>query len=298
MKKTTLLVLLLATIMNGVAQVMSYTDKLIKVGEQAPSFTLKTPQGKKVSLTDYQGKYVLLDFWASWCGDCRKASPTLVHLHDSLGSKVEFLGISFDDNKKTWTAAIEKEGLNWTHVSELKKWKETTISEQYGIKWIPTFYLIDPDGKVVFHALNEQELTQAFKTMETKQNNIQTVYKFLKEARVYYIATIDGDRPQCRPFGSLNIYDGELEIQTGHKKAVDRQIQKNPNVCIVALNGKEWMRIDATLKEETRIEAKEKMLNTMPELKNMYKADDDNTAVYMLTNVKAKNMATNKEYNW
>jgi len=133
---------------------------------------------------------------------------------------------------------------------------------------------------------------------ETKQKSINAVYKFLKEAGVYYIATIDGDRPQLRPFGSLNIYDGELEIQTGHVKNVDHQIQKNPNVCIVALKGHDWIRIDATLKEDTRIKAKEAMLETMPQLKSMYKADDANTAVYMLTKVQAKNMTTGEVYEW
>ncbi|MCK9156765.1 MAG: hypothetical protein M0P12_11795 [Paludibacteraceae bacterium] len=134
--------------------------------------------------------------------------------------------------------------------------------------------------------------------VKSKQESVQSVYKFLKEAGVYYIATIDGDRPQLRPFGSLNIYDGELEIQTGHVKNVDHQIQKNPNVCIVALKGHDWIRIDATLKEDTRIKAKEAMLETMPQLKSMYKADDANTAVYMLTKVQAKNMTTGEVYEW
>ena len=297
--KKFLLAMLLTFSMNVMAQETVYTENLIKVGETAPEFTLKTPKGKKVSLSDYRGKYVLLDFWASWCGDCRKASPTLVQLHESLGSKVEFLSISFDDNKKAWVNAIEKEKLAWTHVSELKKWKETEISKKYGIKWIPTFYLIDPEGKVVFHALNEQELTKVFKNMTTKQENIKAVYDFLKEAGTYYISTVDGDRPQCRPFGTYNIYDDELEIQTGHVKAVDKQIQNNPKVCIVALKqGMEWMRIDATLVEDKRVDAQQKMLDSMPALKSMYKVGDGNTAVYMLTDVSAKNMATGETYSW
>ena len=150
---------LMAITLNSFAQNAESQSSLIKVGEAAPAFTLKNPDGKKISLNDFKGKYLLIDFWASWCPDCRKSNPYMVQLHDSLKEKgVQFLCISFDTNPQAWKNCIAKDSLDWTHASEMKKWKETNISKSYGIKWIPTFYLIDPKGNVVFTAIDEEEL--------------------------------------------------------------------------------------------------------------------------------------------
>ena len=118
-------------------------------------------------------------------------------------------------------------------------------------------------------------------------NNMQRVRDFLHEAGCYFLATVDGDQPQVRPFGTAEIIDGKLYIQTGHKKAVAQQIAANPKVAICAFNGKEWLRITATLVEDPRVEVKKAMLDANPSLRAMYDENDPNTAVYYLTNAKA-----------
>ena len=149
------------------AQNAESASALIAEGKAAPAFTLKSQEGKNVSLSDFRGKYLLIDFWASWCPDCRKSNPYMVQLHDSLkGKNIRFLGISFDTDAEAWKKCIEKDRLAWTHASELKKWKETAVSKSYGIKWIPTFYLIDPKGKVVVTALDEEDLKKKLKDIK------------------------------------------------------------------------------------------------------------------------------------
>ncbi len=109
---------------------------------------------------------------------------------------------------------------------------------------------------------------------------MEQVYKFLKEANTYYLATVDGDQPHVRPFGTVNIYDGKLYIQTGKVKPCSKQIMANPKVEICAMKGGEWIRVCGTLVEDDRVEAKESMLDAYPNLKSMYSADDDNTQVF------------------
>ncbi|MBR4840307.1 MAG: pyridoxamine 5'-phosphate oxidase family protein [Paludibacteraceae bacterium] len=116
---------------------------------------------------------------------------------------------------------------------------------------------------------------------------MREVYDFLKACQTYYIATVDGDQPRVRPFGTINIFEGKLYIQTGHKKNVAKQIAANPKVEICAFDGKAWVRVEATLVEDTRIEAKKSMLDAYPQLRSMYDEKDENTAVYFMTNAKA-----------
>lgn len=120
------------------------------------------------------------------------------------------------------------------------------------------------------------------------QEGQQKVYDFLKATKTYYLATEDGDQPRVRPFGTVNIFEGKLYIQTGHKKNVAKQIAANPKVELCAFNGKEWIRVAAKLAEDTRIEAKKSMLDAYPELRGMYDEKDDNTAVFFLTEAEAK----------
>ena len=127
-----------------------YAKNLLPKGTAAPDFTLKTPDGKDVSLKDFQGKYVVLDFWASWCPDCRKDAPQVKALWERFGDKVAFVGVSFDTEKEKWADYIKENELGWCHVSPLAKWKETQVSQDYKVDWIPSMYLIDPEGKVVF----------------------------------------------------------------------------------------------------------------------------------------------------
>lgn len=108
---------------------------------------------------------------------------------------------------------------------------------------------------------------------------MEEVKSFLKEAGVYYLATVDGNKPKVRPFGTAEIFEGKLYIQTGKKKDVSKQIAKNPYVEICAFNNGKWIRVSGKLIRDERIEAKEYMLDQNPELKSLYKADDDNTEV-------------------
>jgi uncharacterized pyridoxamine 5'-phosphate oxidase family protein len=113
---------------------------------------------------------------------------------------------------------------------------------------------------------------------------MQEVYEFLKKSKTYYLATIDGDQPRVRPFGTVNIFEDKLYIQTGKSKDVSKQMMKNPKIEICAMNGGEWIRIQATAVEDDRVEAKQSMLDSYPNLKSRYSATDDNTQVLYLKN--------------
>ena len=117
----------------------------------------------------------------------------------------------------------------------------------------------------------------AEKQQETR--DMQQVYQFLKDAGVYYIATVDGDQPRVRPFGTIHIFEGKLYIQTGRKKNVSRQLGINGKTELCAMKGDEWIRLSGTLVDDNRREAKASMLDAYPSLKKMYSPDDDNTQV-------------------
>jgi len=111
---------------------------------------------------------------------------------------------------------------------------------------------------------------------------MQEVYDFLKKCGTYYLATADGDQPRVRPFGTVNIFDGKLYIQTGKSKEVSKQMVKNPKIEISATSEPTWIRVQAIAVNDDRIEAKRSMLEAYPNLKRMYSADDDNTQVLYL----------------
>ena len=115
-------------------------------------------------------------------------------------------------------------------------------------------------------------------------SDINEVYEFIKKCGTYYLATVEGDQPRVRPFGTINLFEGKLYIQTGKVKEVSKQIQKNPKVEISCFAGAEWLRLAGELVRDDRLEAKEDMLNHYPDLKNMYSATDDNTEVLYFKN--------------
>lgn len=119
------------------------------INQQAPDFTLPDPSGKQLSLSSFKGKYVLVDFWASWCGPCRQENPNVVKAYLKYkGKNFTVLGVSLDKTKDAWLKAIADDGLNWSHVSDLKFW-ESAVVPLYGISGIPTNILVDPQGKIV-----------------------------------------------------------------------------------------------------------------------------------------------------
>ena len=116
---------------------------------------------------------------------------------------------------------------------------------------------------------------------------MKRVLDFMKEAGVYYLATMDGDQPRVRPFGTFHEFEGKLYIQTGKSKDVAKQIFANPKAELCACKGGDWLRIQCELEEDDRREARVSMLDAYPDLKNMYDPDDGNTVVFFLKNAKA-----------
>jgi len=131
-----------------------------KIGEPAPEFTQTNPEGKVVKLSDFKGKYVLIDFWASWCGPCREENPNVVTAYNKYKDKgFTVLGVSLDNpgKKEAWMKAIADDKLTWTQVSDLKGW-DNIVALQYGVRSVPANFLIDPDGKIIAKDLRNEAL--------------------------------------------------------------------------------------------------------------------------------------------
>ncbi len=132
--------------------------QMTAVGKQAPGFTSTDENGKPLSLASFKGRYVLVDFWASWCGPCRQENPDVVKAYHQFHDKgFNILGVSLDTKKDKWEEAIKKDGLNWSQVSDLKGWKADVVA-LYGVQGIPMNYLVDKDGKIIAKGLRGEEL--------------------------------------------------------------------------------------------------------------------------------------------
>lgn len=116
---------------------------------------------------------------------------------------------------------------------------------------------------------------------------METVLQFLKDAETYYLATVEGNQPRVRPFGTAHIFEGKLYIQTGKVKDVSKQLHANPKAEICAFKGGEWIRVAGELVEDDRVEARQSMLDAYPSLQKMYAADDGNTEVFYFKNATA-----------
>jgi peroxiredoxin len=132
--------------------------KKLPVGSTAPEISMRSPEGKVIALSSLKGKIVIIDFWASWCGPCRREMPEMVSLYRDFKNKdVEIYGVSLDDNADAWKSAIAHDGINWVHVSDLKKW-ESKAAADYGVDEIPHTILLDKEGKIVARGLGPHEL--------------------------------------------------------------------------------------------------------------------------------------------
>jgi len=137
--------------------------KTVAVGATAPDFTLSTPDGKSVALSSFRGKYVLVDFWASWCGPCRQENPNVTKVYNEYKAKnFDILGVSLDTEKARdkWLKAIADDQLAWTQVSDLKGWQNQAAT-LYHVQAIPQNFLVDPNGKIVATNLRGDDLKTA-----------------------------------------------------------------------------------------------------------------------------------------
>ena len=130
------------------------------VGAEAPEINEVNPEGKMISTNKFKGKVLLIDFWASWCGPCRKANPHVVSLYKKYHDKgFEILGVSLDQNKEKWVQAIQADGLTWDHVSDLGGWG-SKWSKLYGVSSIPHTILLDTNGVIIGKQLQPAQLEE------------------------------------------------------------------------------------------------------------------------------------------
>jgi len=169
MKKILFIIVMLPLCLHAIAE---ETQKL-HIGDIAPAFTAQDTLGNDISLSDYKGKYVVIDFWASWCPDCRREIPALKKMYRKynsakLGSKkapLVFLSVSFDHNAESWKSLLRKEKFAWPQISNGIPWKKNMnpIAQAYKLHWIPTFILVSPDGKIQCETITVKDLENFIK---------------------------------------------------------------------------------------------------------------------------------------
>lgn len=131
----------------------------LEYGAEAPEIVARDTTGNSLRLSQYRGQYVVLDFWATWCGDCRREVPGLKALYQEThkqkiqGKAIQWLSFSFDDKREAWVNFLRQEQFPWPQVSNLKRTREDETFKAYELHWIPAFLIIDPQGKIVGKAI-------------------------------------------------------------------------------------------------------------------------------------------------
>jgi peroxiredoxin len=157
--KSILIAILLIIAANGI----TYAQP--KPGEQAPDISIADAKGKKIKLADLKGKVVLVDFWASWCGPCRKAMPGLKNVYTAYKAKgFEIYGISLDEKKADWQKAVTADKINWLQVNEPGGW-ETPTARAWHIEQLPSAFLLDKEGKIIATDPTEKQLQEVLKKL-------------------------------------------------------------------------------------------------------------------------------------
>ena len=159
MKKTLLILVFLCSVLNSTAQVVG-----LEVGDIAPEIDLPDTKGNNVALTSLRGDLVLIDFWASWCGPCTKEHPELIKLNTTYAGKFSIYSISMDTKKPAWLAAIAKQKLPWTQVSDLKYWKSPVVAD-YMLQSVPLNFLIDKNGIILAKNIHGNALNEMVKSI-------------------------------------------------------------------------------------------------------------------------------------
>ena len=144
----------------------------IELGTKAPDFSASDTSGVEIKLSDYKGSYVVLDFWATWCHDCREEMPVFKDIFSEYkksgvaGKSVAFISYSFDHEADVWKKYISDNNLDWIQVSALVKWHDNPLSESYRVKWIPSFYVIDPEGVVIGSAVKAFRIREILQSIQ------------------------------------------------------------------------------------------------------------------------------------
>ena len=142
-----------------------YAVDMFKKGEVLPAFSLEDRSGVVRTQEDYAGKYVVYDFWATWCPDCREDIPAMKDLYAKYGDKVTFVGISFDTDPEKLDAFVAENGIGWTQLSDFVTKKESKVADDLRVKWIPSMYLVGPDGKVMLGTVMVSKLVLALEAL-------------------------------------------------------------------------------------------------------------------------------------
>ena len=172
MKKLNILMALLMCLFVSAVSAQDLDDKyateLLKPGAVAPDFTVIDAETMDdLPISTYRGKYVVLDFWATWCPDCRKDVPKMKELYGKFASdNIIFIGVSFDKNDEVWMKYIRENGMEWLQHREQKPKNESQVSKDYHVKWIPSIYVIGPDGKIMLGTVMIEKLEKLLETIK------------------------------------------------------------------------------------------------------------------------------------